>query len=134
MPQIEWTDDLRIGVERIDAQHEKLTGLINELYYAYMQGREQDVLARTIREVSDYTLYHFADEEKLMAEIGYPELEAHKARHREFANKTIGFLLASVESGENLTPEVLDYLTDWWLNHIQRVDATIAEHIEKESA
>ncbi len=37
--------------------------------------------------ILDYTSFHFADEEKLLASRGYPKTEAHKALHLRFVEE-----------------------------------------------
>ncbi|TVM16270.1 hemerythrin [Oceanidesulfovibrio indonesiensis] len=134
MPQIDWTPDMHIGVAEIDAQHEKLTGMINALCYAYMDGKEREVLSPIINELHDYAHYHFTTEEKYMKQLGerYDFIEQHRAKHGEFFSTVIDFLLRYV-SGEDteLTPELLDYLTDWWRDHIMGVDQGLGEVIRR---
>lgn len=130
MPEIIWNDSLQVGITEIDAQHERLITMINELYYAYMNGVEQDVLSKVITGVSDYTAYHFSTEERLMEEYGYPHAEEHIAQHREFTRRSIDFLMAHVEGKEELSAEVIDYLTDWWMGHINDVDRRLAHALK----
>lgn len=130
MSAIRWDDGMCLGIERIDEQHKKLTGLINELYVAFTAGRDRDILSRLIREISDYCLYHFSDEERLMAETGYPDTEHHTAQHRTFVHKTVDFLVDAAEGKEDLSLEVLDFLTDWWIGHIQGTDVRLGEYLK----
>jgi hemerythrin-like metal-binding protein len=122
MPHIAWCDTFLTGVREIDEQHEKLTAMINELYYAYMDGKDKDVLSSIIAGVSDYTSYHFAAEERLMHDSGYPLSAEHKKEHQEFIEKSIDFLIAHTRDEAELTSEVLDYLTTWWITHIKGTD------------
>lgn len=94
MPHIDWNAGLHIGIPEIDEQHEKLTAMINELYYAFMDGRDKAVLSSIIIGVADYTGYHFDAEEKRMRQADYPEAAVHFGEHREFLDKSIDFLLA----------------------------------------
>lgn len=131
MPEICWNPSLNIGVADIDEQHEKLTGLINELYQSYAAGRAKEIITRIIGELSDYACYHFGTEEKLMVETGYPERDVHVAQHRVFMEKTIGFLVDTTKGEEELSTEVLDYLTDWWLGHIRGTDMRLAAFLKE---
>lgn len=130
MGAICWNQGMCLGNERIDQQHKKLTDLINELYQAFTAGRDKDILAQLIREVSAYCLYHFSDEEKLMAEIGYPDAEHHTAQHRTFVLKTVDFLVDAADGKEDISLEMLDFLTDWWIGHIQGTDMRLGEHLK----
>ncbi len=130
MPEICWNEGLCVGVAAIDDQHRNLTATINELYQAYAAGRDKAVIERIVCALSDYVAAHFGLEEALMAQSDYPDAEAHKAEHREFLDKTMDFILASVEGREELSVEVLDFLTDWWLKHISGTDMRLAGHLK----
>lgn len=130
MAEICWSEGLCVGVSSIDEQHKQLTGLINEFYQAFAAGRDKELLDRLIASLADYVAAHFGAEEALMAQTAYPDSAAHKAEHREFLDKTIGFLVASTEGREELSSEVLDYLTDWWITHIRGTDMRLGEHLK----
>ncbi|MFW5734370.1 MAG: bacteriohemerythrin, partial [Oceanidesulfovibrio sp.] len=126
-----------IGVAEIDDQHEKLTAMINDLYYAYMEGKERTVLSPIINELHDYAHYHFRTEEKYMKLLGerYGDLNQHRAKHAEFFNTVIDFLLLYVNGKDTeITPELLDYLTDWWREHIMGVDQGLGKAIQEMAA
>lgn len=128
--KITWCKDFCVGVRVMDEHHERLVSMVNELFKAYMDGREKPLLCGIISALSAYTDYHFSAEERLMAEHGYPQSAAHKAEHREFVGKSIDFLLAySDDKVESLTPEMLDYLEDWLLNHIRGTDAELGAYL-----
>lgn len=130
MGEITWCSDFCVGVAEIDAQHERLVSMVNELFRAYMQGQERKVLYGIVTNLGDYTAYHFSTEERLMAAHGYPEAAAHRAEHREFVGKSIDFLLAyASDKMENLAPEVLDYLEDWLLKHIRGTDVKLGKFL-----
>ncbi len=130
MPQICWNEGLCVGVTTIDDQHRQLTDMINELYQAYAAGNDHAITGRIVTALADYVAAHFGAEEALMIQSAYPDIEAHKAEHREFLDKTIGFLVASAEGREELSTDVLDYLTDWWLKHISGTDVRMANHLK----
>lgn len=130
MPQICWSEGLCVGVTTIDDQHRRLTAVINELYQAYAAGKDNAVIGDIVAALADYVASHFGAEEALMTQTAYPDIEAHKAEHREFLDKTVGFLVDSAEGREELSTEVLDYLTDWWLKHISGTDVRMAEHLK----
>ena len=134
MSAIEWNEGFHIGVAEIDAQHEKLVSMANELYYAFMSGEDNAVLSEIVTGMSDYSVYHFGTEEALMRDHGYPQSEGHLAQHKEFTNKTLDFLLTYV-SGEDqgLTIEVLDYLMDWWVRHIKGTDMAFGRFLQSKS-
>lgn len=135
MSQLQWDASMHVGVAEIDSQHGKLTDLINRLLLAYMQGEEKPVLAETINELHDYAHYHFATEEALMRqfEASYTELSVHLQQHTIFFSKIVDFLLEYISDADGeLTPELLDFLTDWWKGHILGIDARFGKFLNQQ--
>ncbi len=133
MGAVNWNQSMHIGVKEIDAQHEKLTGLINTLYYAYMDGSEQDILAPIIHEINDYAHYHFNTEEKYMdmVEDDYPQCDGHVQEHMKFFSSVLDFLFKYLENKQDIAPELLDFLTDWWTSHIMHVDRQLGKKLQE---
>ncbi len=135
MSLIQWDETMHVGVSEIDDQHGRLTEMINQLLYAYMQGREKPILAQTINELHDYAHYHFATEEALMRkfETEYTELTEHLQQHTVFFSKIVDFLLEYVSDAQGeLAPELLDFLTDWWKGHILGIDARFGKFLNQQ--
>ena len=134
MDMIHWDQTWHVGVQDIDAQHGHLTDLINQLLNAYMQGQEKTVLAGIINELHDYTQVHFATEETLMRrfEDEYGELTMHLQQHTMFFSRIVDFLLEFVSNPDGeLAPELLDFLTDWWKNHVIGIDARFGKFLNQ---
>jgi len=136
MATIEWNASMNTGIAVIDEQHAELTQIINTLYYAYMNGEENTVLNPLIHKINDYAHMHFATEADLMNAYkeDFPDFETHMEQHREFFSNAIGFLLDYLNDKADITPELLDYLTDWWFNHINGIDRKMAEFLLNKGA
>lgn len=126
MPQIKWTDAMKIGIPEIDEQHEHLTGVIAKLYDAHAQGRDKEVLQDIINDVHEYVHYHFDAEQAYMEKNQYPGLDDHVEQHEDFILKSVDHLMAFADGKEDLSQDVLDYLTDWWVNHVNKTDREMA--------
>ncbi|MGB8773830.1 MAG: hemerythrin domain-containing protein, partial [Terriglobales bacterium] len=70
----QWNPSYSVKVYALDAQHKKLFDIIRELYTAMSSGHGKDAVGDVLRRLIDYTVQHFAAEEKLMAEHAYPLL------------------------------------------------------------
>ena len=86
---IAWNVSLSVGVDKFDAHHRKLIGLINKLYLNMEEGAGVDVLKETLSELVSYTDYHFSAEEEAFAQFGYPQMESHIEQHHKLL-KTAG--------------------------------------------
>jgi hemerythrin-like metal-binding protein/PAS domain S-box-containing protein len=121
-----WTDDLRVGVDAIDKDHQVLLALLNRVMHHSI---DNDELTEVIEEMIDYTLYHFRREEAIMEASGYPDQKAHSRLHRRLTGKV---RILSDSWGEAHDPAILhqlrEFLRTWWVSHIMNVDGGIAEY------
>lgn len=119
---VDWKDDFVLGVAQIDEHHQKLVDIINRCYRALMLNNHSSELAAIVKELQEYTVYHFAIEEKLMREFGYEEASPHRAAHESFVASVADFQLR-YDAGESfIAIDVLTYLKDWLVAHIQSTD------------
>ena len=116
-----WTQDLAIGIPVIDGQHQRIVEYINQLDMLKHDAASAEVVADVLQNLVDYTLSHFAFEETLMEEAGYPFINAHKKVHQLFARR-VGSFQELARSGEDITDELLHTLKAWLVNHIKRDD------------
>ncbi|GGX55358.1 bacteriohemerythrin [Saccharospirillum salsuginis] len=117
---LHWTSDLEIGIPVIDAQHQRIVEYINRVDHAHRTHESAEVL-NVLDELVDYTLSHFAFEETLMEEAGYPFAKAHKKVHQLFARRIDNFQ-QQAKAGEDITEELIHVLKAWLVNHIKRDD------------
>ena len=118
MTIIEWDPRYSVHIARIDREHRKLFALLDTLYAAMQQGEADQVIAKILERVIDYTALHFAHEEELFAEYGYPGAAAHKAEHARLSAQAKG-LAARLKSRQGDVPvATLKFLCDWLAQHI----------------
>jgi len=127
---IKWTTDLSVGVDHIDEQHQVWFEKANELFEAGKQQRAKEYINQMIDFLDEYTKYHFSDEEKYMAEIGYPELDAQKKAHASFINDLAKLKKDYNEGGGNLLVIINanKMIINWLTNHIKTMDKKIGEY------
>jgi len=122
MAIISWDDSFSVNVDGIDKQHYKLFGMINDLNDAMNQGKDKDILGKTISDLIDYTGTHFGTEEKYFDEFGYPETESHKKEHSDFVKKVCEFKEKFDAGTDELSTDIMNFLADWLQGHIKGVD------------
>jgi len=127
---VEWSDDLSVGIPLYDGQHKVLIQLINQLYKNMEQGQGTQVIAKVLQELIDYTDYHFSSEERAFEAFGYPHREEHRRQHQDLLKKARELYNDMVSGREVLSNEVLDFLQDWIMNHILKVDAQYSEFLQ----
>ena len=128
---VQWTDKLATGIRLIDDQHRVLCNLINDLYRAMSERETDAALGKIIASLKDYTIMHFSTEEQYFSHSGYPDVQAHEKIHRQFEAKVAAFE-ADFKSGKSkVSMDLLTFLKDWLINHIQKTDHQYAPHVLK---
>ena len=127
MSHIEWNDDLNTDIQVIDSQHKRIVEYINALDDV-KQSHDRDEVGRVLNELVDYTLSHFAFEESLMEDAGYPFINGHKMVHELFV-KRVGDFQTRFKMGEDVAEELLTALRSWLINHIKSDDNDYAETV-----
>ena len=118
----QWNDSYSVKVSAMDAQHKQLFVIIQELYTAMRSGRGKSVAGDVLRRLIDYTVKHFAEEEKLMEKNGYPQLPEHRVEHKALVDKVVAFKKEFDSDTTNITLELMTFLQKWLIEHIQKVD------------
>ena len=123
---VEWTDALSTDIGSIDDQHKVLVNLINELHQAMRQRRSDRVMLDVVDRLKNYTVKHFQHEEQLFARHGYADAKSHAEIHRKFEAKVMEFEAALKGGAAKVTMDVMRFLKDWLVGHIQGTDKKYA--------
>ena len=127
-PQFAWKPEYSVGVDSIDAQHKQLIALTNKLNEAMAAGQGRAVLGAMFDDLIHYTERHFAEEERFMSSIRYPELAAHTAIHRSLTQKVFELRAKFQSAPIANTLEVFGFLKAWLTDHILRSDLAYARY------
>jgi methyl-accepting chemotaxis protein len=119
---ISWNSSYALGITEIDEQHKKLFDLINRLYAGMKSGKATESLSHILKELVDYTVYHFGTEERLFEKYQYPGYLQHKKLHDDLTARVKEFE-EKFDSGKvSVSVELMTFLKDWLQNHIMRTD------------
>ncbi len=125
-PLIVFDSSIRLGLGDIDKQHEKLVNLINQLHRIMKLKMGHTRAAAILEELANYTTTHFAFEEKIMQEHQYEGLADHRHKHKDLLEKVVDFKTRFDSGNAMLTMDLMDFLKDWLVNHIQGTDRKYA--------
>lgn len=130
--RIEWSDGYALGINEIDLQHKKLLAVANDLYDIATGERDQYALnmAKVLKSLTDYTVYHFSNEEQFMRRYGYPTADFHKVQHDNFVNEITSQIKLLAADNPEQGIKLYDFLTVWILNHIAKSDKTWASYVK----
>jgi len=122
MDRLVWTEDFSVGVRVLNAQHKKIIGMIDSLIPSEESPVNPEVLSETLTAVIQYAREHFKEEELLMKEHGYPELDIQRSQHKQFLLKAVDFCMAERLQVAGVPERLQTYLTEWWNLHILEED------------
>ncbi|MDI9460288.1 MAG: hemerythrin domain-containing protein, partial [Bacillota bacterium] len=88
----------------------------------------------TLEFMEDYVVIHFADEEELQRQIGYPGLEKHAAIHAAFREEILKFAERVAAEGfdEEKVQEFGARVMTWLIMHVGKEDQKIGAFIRSQ--
>jgi len=124
-----WTPNLSVGVKMIDDQHKMWFEKAETLFDAGKNHQAKEFIGELLTFLDDYTKKHFADEEKYMLSIHYPEYEAQKKAHTAFIAELAKLRNDFDTSGGSLMVilNANQMVIDWLTKHISNMDKKIGE-------
>lgn len=127
----QFTEDCKIGIPQIDAEHAFLFSIMNQITQTLQQeldvDAERNQLEHYLEQLKEYGINHFAHEEAYMEEREDPELERQKKAHALFVKKMEGIDLQELNSSEKrkMLEDMILFLTKWLYHHILGSDTLI---------
>ncbi len=126
---IVWKDEYEVGHPELDAHHRHLIEVINTLYEIATAGASEKQIDETMREMDAYAKLHFRTEEEVLTAVGYPHLRHHQGAHEAYVRKLDELKHSFFLPSGSLSQEILQFLKNWWLNHILRMDKEYAGYV-----
>lgn len=127
---IEWDNSLSVGNQKIDSQHKVLIKLINNLNEAFAEGKTKSAIGEILKELAEYTVTHFGDEERFMERGNYPDLANHKKIHVKFVD-TVKTTINDFESGKSMvSKDLMIFLKEWLIEHIMGTDQKYSSYVK----
>ena len=127
----EFKEEYKTGIESIDMEHMKLFEIANKAYDTLMDEfipDKYDYIIEILEELASYAAIHFQHEEEYMMSIRYKKLFTQKAEHQDFMDKIATFNLHDIDGDQNETiMNILQFLTDWLVEHIVGSDKLIGQ-------
>jgi hemerythrin len=130
-----WDPSLAIGIPEIDEQHRSLFEQAARFDAAVRSGVKGKEIQELFSFLAAYANEHFAAEERLMQEAGYPRLASHALEHAEFRRRLATLLPHWESEGDStaLLMAVSGFLMRWLREHIGASDRAVGEHLRSRS-
>jgi hemerythrin len=132
-------DSLRTGLAVIDDQHiwlfelaDRVCRKTGECELVDEQPRDSagdscgprvdDAVTEAVYGLVDYATEHFADEEGIMREAGYPLVGVHASLHSELGRQLAGFVVQYVNGDGVPAEQIALFFVAWLTTHIMHHD------------
>lgn len=133
MQSFNWNENYITGLTEVDEQHHHLVDLIN----TFGDKITEDKLVKSdidtiIKELTDYTNYHFTEEEEMMVKsnIDKRHLDAHIDMHKDFLESIQEMYEKISIDDQDSVGQLLDFLIHWLAYHILFEDQNMARQIK----
>lgn len=123
MAEFKWQPAFSIGDPSLDAQHQALFELANELAASVTDGE----LKRHVMQLYKHVREHFREEESFMAEVDYPAYLNHVGMHDLMLAKLVR-LSEEINRGE-WSADHLAHFMQTWIGHIREADMQVKEYL-----
>jgi hemerythrin len=124
-----WVEERHsIGIAAIDIQHREIAELVNLIVDDLVKGVPFETLKKMLFDLVHFVRVHFAYEERLMAEHGYPEIESHVEDH----NRLIQQLSNIIEKDSCVAHKAVlapAFLIDWIELHALQDDMKLGKYL-----
>ncbi|MCP3849958.1 MAG: GGDEF domain-containing protein [Gammaproteobacteria bacterium] len=132
MTSFQWNNNYLTGLSEVDSQHYQLVNIINQFgdLLADNQIHSSD-LDKTFAKLAEYTIYHFEEEETMMADIGIDQrhYSRHIKMHHDFIDE-VTTMHAGISQNDPISAKhLLDFLNHWLAFHILGSDQNMARQI-----
>ena len=119
----------------IDQDHQHLFALFNKIEHDFTKFNKQTML-KDLSNLDYYCVYHFAQEEGIMRQIGFPDIDKHIERHQKIRQTVLDIIqVFSKDINENKLEEVhgnmIMLMRSWIMGHNISLDMQLIPYIKE---
>lgn len=122
MQKITWKEENSVGVKALDHQHQEVISYLNTMFDFFEKESPPERLEDLFIKLEHYSEEHFAAEEALFEKYKYQDKEAHIKEHDIYRNSMTRFRQQLDSDDQSVSKNILEFLADWWMGHIQGCD------------
>lgn len=123
---IEWDERYSLGNERIDLQHQELLRLAGVAISAQDKASYQLAVMQLYR----HFRIHFSEEESLMREVGYPDVNEHGKLHLAMITR-LNEISETIAQGHWDRDVISNFMKECVVMHILKDDFKVATYIRQ---
>jgi hemerythrin len=130
MIAFQWESKYLIGHAVIDAEHQCLFQLANDVFTLSMPPVNQQAVAHTVQALFHYMEAHFRHEEELMSSVGFEGYPEQILAHQTIIRK-VTETLTQAHLLSDFTAQLRHVIVDWVCEHILCEDMKIGQWIKQ---
>ena len=130
MAFVNWSPNLSVGIDFMDADHQQSITLLTELQDLVASDQPRTAAIEKLDELIEFSEQHFRLEERLMKENNYREFAQHQAIHKKLLQQTAELRERLASGATDIGPEVMDFLKEWLMRHILESDKHFGGFLE----
>ena len=134
MSLLVWNPEWDTGIALVDQQHRSLLEQVDALMTAIHDNDVDRRIPGLLAFLADYVEQHFRVEEERMEATEYAGLAGHRAIHDDMRRQVASLVERFVADSQAVNEEVLEFLTDWLIKHINGEDRRMARHLHQWAA
>ena len=128
---LEWCPEYSLGDSHADEEHQQLFAVVSDYVRAVNQGMGHQMSRWLLKFFMEKSQDHFANEERLMQDTGYPFVVEHQSAHLSFMMMIND--LARLAESRDVSRELALYLLGWAKTHTCGLDADFARHVREQA-
>jgi len=119
---LDWQPDWNSGNIQIDNQHRDLIQIAQKLLHLYLTNASPQMMQNQLELMFQHVIIHFETEEKILEDVGYPELASHARVYEKLVAK-LNRLYQDYQMGEVKTSAFFSFaIDDVLVEHLAKVD------------
>jgi hemerythrin-like metal-binding protein len=126
----EWKEEYNTGIGFLDEQHKYFLGIIKDLDSFLKEGACEASASRIFFSLAHYAEHFMIQEEINFKDFQFPRLKEHKELHAAFVKRVVQFKTDYQTDVGHTCETMLDYLIDWFRNHILKYDAEAIDYLK----
>ena len=133
MQLFQWDQTFATGSPDVDRQHQYLVEIINRFGDLITRDAfDMQEIDKVCGQLMDYTNYHFAEEEELMASAGLDQrhITEHRRQHNDLVNEIKPLRNQLVEGDLAAGKHLFEFLINWLVFHILGTDMLMSKQID----
>jgi hemerythrin len=127
MTSFAWGQDYSLNIEPMDCQHKRIFEYMSAIHEALAARSKQAGIDEMLDDFGIYCKMHFYDEERLMEEMNFPSILAHKQQHGLFLSNLDRFRSSNTPSHTRRAQQDFVLIKEWFVDHILDEDLRYSE-------